>query len=108
MKQKFQKKYLTAMEVELKCYEMLTKVSEKFADINLVGCSVSRVFEKYAQLSSEERRAHKADFKYCKKFAKAHKKQLLECSDRHRKISGALKIYVPDLYLQLLIRRYQK
>lgn len=108
MKQKFQAKYLTAMEVEKKCYDMLSAVSMKFADINLIGCSVSRVFEKYAQLSKEDRKKHKADFAYCKRFAKEHKQQLLGSSNRHRKISGALKVYIPDIYLWLLIRRYQK
>lgn len=108
MKQKFQQKYLTAVEVEKRCYDMLTAVSTKFADINLIGCSVSRVFEKYAQLSKEERKAHKADFAYCKKFAKAHKDILLAGTDRHRRISGALKVYVPDLYLWSLIRRYKE
>lgn len=108
MKQKLQEKYLTAMEVEKQCYDMLTAVSPQYADINLIGCSVSRVFEKYAQLSKEERRMHKADFKYCKKFAWQHRKQLLNSSDRHRKISGALKVYIPDIYLWLLIRRYRK
>ena len=108
MKQKLQEKYLTAMEVEKKCYDMLTAVSRKYADINLIGCSVSRVFEKYAQLSKEERKIQKADFKRCKKFAWEHRKQLLNSSDRHRKISGALKIYIPDIYLWLLIRRYSK
>lgn len=107
MKQKFQQKYLTAMEVEKRCYDMLTAVSTEFADINLVGCSVSRVFEKYAQLSKEERKAHKADFSYCKQFAKKHKDILLAGADRHRRISGALKVYVPDLYLRSLIRRYK-
>lgn len=108
MKQKFQEKYLVAMEVEKKCYDMLTAISPEYADINLIGCSVSRIFEKYAQLSVEDRRKHKADFKYCKKFAKEHKNQLLSTSSRHRRISGALKVYIPDIYLWLLIRRYSK
>lgn len=108
MKQKLQQKYLTAMEVEKKCYDMLTAISPKFADINLIGCSVSRVFEKYAQLSKEERARHKADFEYCKRFAKEHKKQLLNSSSRHRRISGALKVYLPDIYLWMLIKRYQR
>lgn len=107
MKQKFQDKYLVAMEVEKKCYDMLTTISDKFADINLIGCAVSRVFEKYAQLSSEERKEYKKDFKYCKRFAKKHKKELLSTSNKHRKISGALKVYVPDLYLLTLIKRYK-
>ena len=108
MKQKFQEKYLTAMEVEKKCYDMLTAISPKFADINLIGCAVSRVFEKYAQLSKEERKQHKKEFVYCKKFAKKHKKELLGCSSMHTRISGALKVFVPDIYLALLIKRYQK
>jgi len=108
MKQKLQEKYLTAMEVEKRCYDMLTAVSPKFADINLIGCSVSRVFEKYAQLPAEERKARRAEFKYCKKFAKAHAKQLLGGTNLHRKISGALKVFIPNIYLQLLIKRYQK
>ena len=107
MKQKFQEKYLVAMEVEKKCYDMLTAISDKFADINLIGCAVSRVFEKYAQLSTKERKKYKADFKYCKKFAWEHRKQLLSTTNRHRKISGALKVYVPDLYLLTLIKRYK-
>ena len=107
MKQKFQEKYLEAMKVEKECYDKLTAVSEKFADINLIGCSVSRVFEKYAQLSAKDRKKYKYDFKYCKKFAWEHRKQLLATSNRHRKISGALKVYVPDLYLLTLIRRYR-
>lgn len=45
MKQEFQDKYLEAMRVEELCYEKLTKISPEFADINLIGCSVSRVFE---------------------------------------------------------------
>lgn len=108
MKQQFQEKYLVAMEVEKRCYDMLTAVSEEFADINLIGCSVSRVFEKYAQLSKMDRKKHKKEFAYCKKFAKEHKKKLLYSADRHRRISGALKVYIPNLYLQMLIRRYQK
>lgn len=108
MKQKFQKKYLTAMQVEKKCYDMLTAISPDFADINLIGCSVSRVFEKYAQLSKEERKKHREEFKYCKKFAKKHRKQLLSSSSRHRRISGALKVYIPNIYLKLLIMRYHK
>lgn len=108
MKQQFQEKYLTAMKVEKRCYDMLTAISMRFADINLIGCSVSRVFEKYAQLSAEERKTHSAEFKYCKKFAKAHVKQLLGGTNLHRKISGALKVFVPNIYLQMLIKRYQK
>lgn len=108
MKQKFQEKYLTAMEVEEQCYKKLTAISRRFADINLIGCAVSRVFEKYAQLSPEERKAHRAEFQYCKKFAKKHAMQLLGGTNLHRIISGALKVFIPNIYLQLLIRRYQK
>ena len=108
MKQQFQEKYLAAMEVEKRCYDMLTAISPKFADINLIGCSVSRVFEKYAQLSKEERKQHREEFRYCKKFAKVHSKQLLGGTNLHRKISGALKVFIPNIYLQLLIKRYQK
>ncbi len=106
MKQKFQQKYLEAMHVEEMCYDKLTAISPRFGDINLIGCSVSRVFEKYAQLSKEERKAHKKDFADAKKFAKQHKKALLDTTDRHRRISGMLKVYVPDLYLWTLTRRY--
>lgn len=108
MKQKFQEKYLTAMEVEKECYNMLTEISPEFADINLIGCSVSRVFEKYAKLSPDERRKYKADFKRCKQFAWKHRKELLGSTDRHRRISGALKVYIPDIYLWLLTKRYRK
>lgn len=108
MKQQFQQKYLTAMEVEKSCYNMLTVISPKFADINLIGCSVSRVFEKYAQLSKEDRKKHKADFIYCKRFAKRHMGQLLGGTNLHRKLSGALKVFIPNVYLWMLIKRYQK
>ena len=108
MKQQFQEKYLTAMEVEKECYKKLTAISSRFADINLIGCSVSRVFEKYAQLSAEDRKKYRVEFKYCKKFAKKHARQLLGGTNMHRKISGALKVFIPNIYLQLLIRRYQK
>ncbi len=106
MKQKFQQKYLEAMHVEEMCYDKLTAISPRFGDINLIGCSVSRVFEKYAQLSKEERRAHKKDFADAKRFAKQHKKALLDTTDRHRRVSGMLKVYVPDLYLWTLTKRY--
>jgi glycosyltransferase involved in cell wall biosynthesis len=102
MQQSFQQKYLEAMKVEALCYEKLTAISPKYADINLIGCSVSRVFEKYAQLSKAGKRDHREDFRYCKRFAKAHKKELLTTSDRHRRISGWVKVYVPDLYVWIL------
>lgn len=105
MKQEFQEKYLEAMKVEEMCYEKLTKISPEFADINLIGCSVSRVFEKYAALSSKKRKLYKKQFRYAKQFAKEHKEALLHTKNRHRKISGWLKVYVPDLYLQTLAWR---
>jgi hypothetical protein len=108
MKQKFRQKYLEAMKVEELCYQKLIAISPKYGDINLIGCSVSRVFEKYAQLSKEERKKHREDFRYCKRFAKAHKKELLTTTNRHRKISGMLKVYVPDLYICFLSLRYRK
>jgi glycosyltransferase involved in cell wall biosynthesis len=102
MQQSFQQKYLEAMKVEALCYEKLTAISPKYADINLIGCSVSRVFEKYAQLSKAGKKEHREDFRYCKRFAKAHKKELLTTTDRHRWISGWVKVYVPDLYVWIL------
>lgn len=108
MKQQFQQKYLDAMTIEEICYNKLTAISPKFGDINLIGCSVSRVFEKYAQLSKDDRKKYRRDFVYCKKFAKVHKRALLGTTDRHRKISGMLKVYVPDLYLWTLARRYSR
>lgn len=107
MKQKFQQKYLDAMKIEEICYNKLIAVSPKYGDINLIGCSVSRVFEKYAQLSKREKKRFKEDFKYCKRFAKEHKRALLNTSSRHRRISGMLKIYIPDLYLGILSWRYR-
>ncbi|MDD6072384.1 MAG: glycosyltransferase, partial [Clostridiales bacterium] len=108
MKQQFQQKYLDAMKVEEECYNRLIEISPKYGDINLIGCSVSRAFEKYAQLSKDEKGKHQAEFAACKKFAKEHKKALLHVSDRHRKISGILKVYLPDLYLWTLSIRYHK
>jgi len=107
MKQKFQQKYMDAMQVELECYEKLTALSPAFGDINLIGCSVSRVFEKYAQLSREEKKQFNKEFEECKRFAKKHKKALLNCSSTHRKISGMLKVYIPDIYLAILSMRYK-
>lgn len=102
MKQEFQKKYIEAMHVEEICYDKLTKISAEFADINLLGCSISRVFEKYAELGKDKKKLYKKDFQYCKKFAKEHKEELLHTKDRHRKISGWLKVYVPDFYVWTL------
>lgn len=70
MKQEFQDKYLEAMRVEELCYEKLTKISPEFADINLIGCSVSRVFEKYAALSPKKKNSTKLNSniaKICKR-----------------------------------------
>lgn len=105
MKQGFQEKYIDAMSVEEICYNRLTAISEKFGDINLIGCSVSRVFEKYAALSLKEKKKYRNEFRYCKKFAKRQKRALLCTTDRHRKISGWLKVYVPDLYMWILTLR---
>jgi hypothetical protein len=93
---------MEAMKVEELCYEKLTAISPRFADINLIGCSVSRVFEKYAALSRKEKKKYRADFRYCKRFAKQHKQALLGTTNRHRKLSGWVKIYVPDLYVWIL------
>lgn len=108
MKQNYQRKYLEGMEIEGECYSRLTAVSEKFADINLVGCGVSLVFEKFAQMTADEWKKHKADFVYCKKYAKRMKEALLASSNSHIRISGMLKIYIPDLYLWTLRIRYRK
>ena len=108
MKQQFQQKYLEAMNVELECSEKLTAVSPVFSDINLIGCSVSRVFEKYAQLSVKDKRRFRKEFQECKKFAKVHKDALIKSSNMHRKISGRLKVYIPDIYMIILSFRYRK
>lgn len=108
MKQEFQQKYLEAMKIEEVCYQKLTTISPKYADINLIGCSVSRVFEKYARLSKEGKKRFKEDFKYCKCFAKEHRRELLGTKNFHRKVSGMLKVYVPDLYIRILSRRYRE
>lgn len=107
MKQEFQQKYLDAMEIEEICYKKLTAISKKYADINLIGCSVSRVFEKYAKLSRDGKKKFREDFKKCKQFAKEHRKELLGTKNLHRKISGMLKVYIPDLYIIILSRRYR-
>lgn len=106
MQQKLEGKFLDAMYVEEKCYRKLVPISEKFSDINLMGCAVSRVFEKYAMLSEKEQKKHLADFMEAKQFAKDHKKELTKVSDRRRKISGMLKVYVPDWYVKNLGKRY--
>lgn len=108
MKQKFHEKYMEGMRIEGECYHRLMAISPAFGQINLVGCGVSLVFEKYAQLSGEEKKQCKSYFKECKRFAKEHKAALLGCEDKHRKISGALKVYVPDLYMMLLSLRYRR
>ncbi len=79
MKQEFQDKYLEAMRVEELCYEKLTKISPEFADINLIGCSVSRVFEKYALHCLQRRKnSTKLNSNIAKKFAREHKNALLQ------------------------------
>lgn len=105
IRQGYQRKYLEGVQVEEQCYDRLTKLSPKFGDINIVGCSMSMLFERMAELTWKERRAVIDDFRWAKKSAKEYKKALLDTSNRHRKISGALKVYVPDLYLWTLILR---
>ena len=107
MKQKFHEKYMEGMRIEGDCYRRLTAISKDFGEINLVGCGVSLVFEKYARLSAAEKRENKAYFTECKKYAKEYKAALLGCENKHRKISGALKVYVPNLYMILLSLRYK-
>lgn len=105
IRQGYQRKYLEGVQVEEHCYDRLTALSSKFGDINIVGCSISMMFERMAELTWKERRAVIDDFRWCKKSAKQYKHALLNTSNRHRKISGALKVYVPDLYLWTLILR---
>lgn len=104
----YQKKYLEGVQAEAWCYDRLTALSPKFGDINIVGCSISMMFERMAQLSFRERRAVIGDFRWCKKTAKEYRHALLDTTNRHRKISGALKVYVPDLYLWTLILRKRR
>lgn len=108
IRQEYQKKYIDGVKVEENCYDRLIQISPRFGDINIVGCSVSMLFERIAELSHAERKKIQEDFKWCKKNAKEYKKALLNVSDRHRKISGVLKVYVPDLYLWTLIIRKRK
>lgn len=105
IRQGYQRKYLEGVQVEEHCYDRLTALSPKFGDINIVGCSISMMFERMAELTFKERRAVIEDFRWCKKSAKQYKHALLDTTNRHRKISGALKVYVPDLYLWTLILR---
>ena len=114
IRQGYQKKYLEGVKAEEYCYDRLITLSPKFGDINIVGCSVSMMFERIAEvnwkgLSPEKRRMVKEDFRWCKKNAKKYKRALLDTTNRHRKISGALKVYIPDIYLWTLkIRKRQK
>lgn len=105
IRQGYQRKYLEGVQVEEQCYDRLIKLSPKFGDINIVGCSISMMFERMAELSFKERRVVIEDFRWCKKSAKQYKHALLNTTNKHRKISGALKVYVPDLYLWTLILR---
>lgn len=105
IRQGYQRKYLEGVQVEEHCYDRLIQLSPKFGDINIVGCSISMFFERMAELTWKERRAVIEDFRWCKKSAKQYKNALLNTTSRHRKISGALKVYVPDLYLWTLILR---
>ena len=108
IRQGYQRKYLDGVKVEEQCYDRLIKLSPKFGDINIVGCSVSMMFERMAELSWKERRAVIEDFRWCKKSAKKYKQALLNTTNRHRKISGALKVYIPDLYLWSLVIRKRR
>lgn len=108
IRQEYQKKYIDGVKVEENCYDRLIQISPRFGDINIVGCSVSMLFERIAELSHAERKKIQEDFRWMQKNAKEYKKALLNVSDRHRKISGVLKVYVPDLYLWTLIIRKRK
>ena len=108
IRQEYQKKYLDGVLVEEQCYDRLMQISPKYGDINIVGCSVSMFFDKMAELPFKERRKYKEDYKICKKSAKKYKNALCKVSDRHRKISGMLKVYVPDVYLWTLIVRKRR
>lgn len=105
VRQGYRKKYREGVVAEEQCYDRLIRLSPKFGDINIVGCSISMMFERMAELTWKERRAVIEDFRWCKKNARKYKNALLHTSNRHRKISGALKVYVPDLYLWTLIIR---
>lgn len=114
IRQGYQKKYLEGVQAEEYCYDRLIQLSPKFGDINIVGCSISMMFERIAELTwkeltSKERRKVIEDFRWCKQNAKKYKRALLDTTNRHRKISGALKVYVPNIYLwTLMIRKRQK
>ena len=88
-----------------KKFERASLIQYPFYHYMIYAGSVSRVFEKYAALSPKKKKQYKAEFKYCKKFAREHKNALLQTKDRHRKISGWLKVYIPDFYLWTLSRR---
>ncbi|MBR2403925.1 MAG: glycosyltransferase [Lachnospiraceae bacterium] len=105
IRQGYQRKYLEGVKAEERCYNRLIAISPKFGDINIVGCSISMLFERMAELTWKERRAVIEDFRWCKKSAKEYKKALLDTTNMHRKISGMLKVYVPDVYLWTLIVR---
>ena len=108
IRQGYQRKYLEGVQAEEHCYDRLIALSPKFGDINIVGCSISMMFERMAELSWKERREVIEDFRWCKRSAKEYKHALLDTTNRHRKISGALKVYVPDLYLWTLILRKRR
>lgn len=108
IRQGYQRKYLEGVQAEEHCYDRLIALSSKFGDINIVGCSISMMFERMAELSWKERREVIEDFRWCKRSAKEYKRALLHTTNRHRKISGALKVYVPDLYLWTLILRKKR
>lgn len=108
IRQGYQRKYLEGVQVEARCYDRLMKISPQFGEINIVGCSMSMMFERIAELPRKDRLAVKEDFIRCKKIAKQYKRALLPRGNMHRRISGALKIYTPNLYMWSLILRKRK
>ena len=56
------KKYIDGVKVEENCYDRLIQISPRFGDINIVGCSVSMLFERIAELSYAERKRYGGRF----------------------------------------------
>lgn len=105
IRQGYGRKYLEGVQAEERCYDKLIKIAPEFGKINIVGCSISMMFERLAELPWKERKLVKDDYKWCKKSAKQYKRALLDTTNKHRRISGALKVYIPDIYLLTLIVR---
>lgn len=59
IRQEYQKKYIDGVKVEENCYDRLIQISPRFGDINIVGCSVSMLFERIAELSHAERKRYR-------------------------------------------------